>query len=114
MRSGGSKGACKLRGCTKLDGGAVLDKELDKEVFVESIRKRPKQLEEDAWTAHAKAGWAAVIDKRCLICDFYDPDFECTCPSHEMWYARPLSPEPTREDFERRGMKIEDGYLPDE
>lgn len=55
-----------------------------------------------------------AIDKRCLTCDFYDPDFECTCPSHEMWYACPLSPEPTREDFEGRGMKIEDGYLPDE
>lgn len=54
-----------------------------------------------------------AIDKRCYTCGFYDPDFTCTCPSYEMWYACPLSPEPTKEDFERRGMDIEDGYLPD-
>lgn len=40
-----------------------------------------------------------MISKRCLMCDFYDPDYDCTCPSSEMWYACPLSPDPTPEDF---------------
>lgn len=40
-----------------------------------------------------------MISKRCLMCDFYDPDYDCTCPSGEMWYACPLSPDPSPEDF---------------
>lgn len=40
-----------------------------------------------------------MIDKRCLSCGFYDPDFECTCPSLDRWYACPLEPEPKPEDF---------------
>ena len=35
----------------------------------------------------------------CLGCGFNDPDFGCTCPSNEMWYACPLSPDPSPEDF---------------
>lgn len=52
-----------------------------------------------------------MIDKKCLSCDFYDPDFECTCPSHEMWYACPLSPEPTPEDFEKGGFPDETNQI---
>lgn len=40
-----------------------------------------------------------MIDKKCLSCGFYDPDFECTCPSLDKWYACPLEPEPTPKDF---------------
>lgn len=54
-----------------------------------------------------------AIDRRCLTCGFYDPDFECTCPSYEMWYACLLSPEPAAEDFKERGMEVEDGYISD-
>ena len=36
----------------------------------------------------------------CLNCGFYDSDREgCTCPSIDKWYACPLEPEPTAEDF---------------
>lgn len=39
-----------------------------------------------------------MIDKKCLECDFYDPDFECTCSSYDKWYACLLE-KPTPEDF---------------
>ena len=32
-------------------------------------------------------------------CGFYDSDLGCSCPSSDMWYACPLSPEPNEEDF---------------
>lgn len=35
----------------------------------------------------------------CLGCGFYDCDFGCTCPSMDKWYACPLEPEPSPEDF---------------
>ena len=28
-----------------------------------------------------------MISKECLSCGFYDPDFECSCPPDEHWYA---------------------------
>lgn len=28
-----------------------------------------------------------------------DPSFDCTCPSSEMWYACPLSPDPPKDAF---------------
>lgn len=40
-----------------------------------------------------------MIDKKCLMCDFYDPDYECTCSPLDKWYACPLEPEPKPEDF---------------
>lgn len=40
-----------------------------------------------------------MIDKQCLYCGFYDSDYECTCPSLDRWYACPLEPEPSIEDF---------------
>lgn len=30
------------------------------------------------------------MEKECMMCDFNDPDFGCTCP---------LTPDPTPEDF---------------
>ena len=42
----------------------------------------------------------------CLGCGFNDPDFGCTCPSNEMWYACPLSPDPSPEGELR--YKVED------
>lgn len=38
-----------------------------------------------------------MIDKECLTCDFYDPDYECTCSPLDRWYACPLEPEPKLE-----------------
>ena len=36
----------------------------------------------------------------CYKCGFWDSDQEgCTCPSVDKWYACPLEPEPTEEDF---------------
>ena len=43
-----------------------------------------------------------MIDKKCLSCDFYDPDFECTCPPYDKWYACILN-KPTPVDFENGG-----------
>lgn len=40
-----------------------------------------------------------MIDKTCLNCGCYDSDFGCTCPSLDKWYACPLEPEPSPEDF---------------
>ena len=28
-----------------------------------------------------------MIDRRCLTCDYYDPDYECTISSPDEWYA---------------------------
>ena len=39
------------------------------------------------------------MSEECLRCDCYDSDFGCTCPSIDKWYACPLEPEPTAEDF---------------
>ena len=39
------------------------------------------------------------VKNPCLICDFYDPDFECSCPPSEMWYACSMEPELSPEDF---------------
>ena len=40
------------------------------------------------------------MPEECLNCGFYDSDRECcTCPSIDKWYACPLEPEPTAEDF---------------
>lgn len=41
----------------------------------------------------------------CLDCGFYDSDFGCTCPSLDKWYACPLEPKPSPEDFMTEGMK---------
>ena len=38
-----------------------------------------------------------MIDKKCLVCDFYDPDYECTCSPLDRWYACPLEAEPKLE-----------------
>lgn len=38
-----------------------------------------------------------MIDKECLICDFYDPDYECACSPLNRWYACPLEAEPKLE-----------------
>lgn len=38
-------------------------------------------------------------EDQCLTCDCYDPDRGCTMPSADKWYACPLEPEPTAEDF---------------
>lgn len=36
----------------------------------------------------------------CYNCGFWDSDYECcTCPSLDKWYACPLEPEPTEDDF---------------
>lgn len=42
---------------------------------------------------------STIIDKTCYRCGFNDPDMGCTCPSLDKWYACPLEPEPTEEDF---------------
>ena len=47
-----------------------------------------------------------MIDKKCLSCDFYDPDFECTCHPYDQWYACILN-KPTPEDFENGGKDNE-------
>lgn len=39
------------------------------------------------------------MENECMMCDFNDPDFGCTCPSSEMWYACLLTPDPSPEDF---------------
>lgn len=39
----------------------------------------------------------------CLSCDYYDSDFGCTCPSVDKFYACPLEPELTEEDFKITG-----------
>lgn len=39
------------------------------------------------------------MPEECLKCDCYDSDMGCTCPSIDKWYACPLEPEPTAEDF---------------
>ena len=39
------------------------------------------------------------MDNECLYCDFHDPDMGCTCPPFDKWYACPLEPAPTEEDF---------------
>ena len=37
---------------------------------------------------------------KCYNCGFWDSDYEgCTCPSLDKWYACPLEPEPTEDDF---------------
>lgn len=38
------------------------------------------------------------MEKECYGCDFNDPDYGCTCPPGEEWYACGLS-NPTEEDF---------------
>lgn len=39
-------------------------------------------------------------ENQCLNCGCWDSDREgCTCPSSDLWYACPLEPEPTAEDF---------------
>lgn len=38
-------------------------------------------------------------EKECRNCDFNDPDFGCVCPSYDKWYACPLEPQPSLEDF---------------
>lgn len=38
-----------------------------------------------------------MIDKRCLHCDCYDPDYECTMSAYDKYYACPLE----NEEFER-------------
>lgn len=35
----------------------------------------------------------------CWGCGFYDSDSGCTCSSLDLWYACPLEPEPSPEDF---------------
>lgn len=35
----------------------------------------------------------------CLQCDYSDPDVGCVCSSIDLWYACPLEPTPTEEDF---------------
>lgn len=39
------------------------------------------------------------INNPCIGCGFDDPDYGCTCPSSDLWYACPLEPEPMPEDF---------------
>ena len=46
----------------------------------------------------------------CFSCGFYDPDMGCTCSSLDKWYACPLEPAPTEEDF----MTEEDNNESDE
>lgn len=29
-----------------------------------------------------------MVDKACRNCAWYDPDYECTCPSNEPWQCR--------------------------
>ena len=37
----------------------------------------------------------------CRYCGFWDSDYEdCACPSMDKWYACPLEPEPTDEEWE--------------
>jgi hypothetical protein len=55
-----------------------------------------------------------AIDKRCYTCGFYDPDFTCTCPHSDKWYACPISPEPDWEKTIRRRNELEDGHFSDE
>nr|DAQ98306.1 MAG TPA: Protein of unknown function (DUF1604) [Caudoviricetes sp.] len=40
-----------------------------------------------------------MIDNQCFECDCYDSDFGCACSSLDKWYACPLEPEPSPEDF---------------
>ena len=40
------------------------------------------------------------MKNECLGCDFNDPDYGCTCPPGEEWYACGLS-NPTEEDFKQ-------------
>lgn len=54
----------------------------------------------------------------CVDCGFYDSDMGgCTCPSVDKWYACPLEPEPSLEDFmteeELRTMEDRCGTCPD-
>lgn len=46
----------------------------------------------------------------CLFCGLYDSDLGCTCPSVDKFYACPLEPELTEEDFKviRWNQKIEE------
>lgn len=44
----------------------------------------------------------------CFCCGFYDSDFGCICPPSEQWYACPLMPTPSEEDFEGRGENEEE------
>lgn len=46
-----------------------------------------------------------MIDKRCLRCDCYDPDYECTMPAYDKYYACPLE----NEEFEQHVRK--NGYV---
>lgn len=46
-----------------------------------------------------------MIDKRCLLCDFYDPDYECTLPTgHE--YACLLSKDNFTNDTNEVNIQI--------
>ncbi len=29
-----------------------------------------------------------MVDKACRKCGWYDPEYECTCPSNEPWQCR--------------------------
>ena len=52
-----------------------------------------------------------MIDS-CNLCGFYDLDScSCSCPSSEMWYACPLTPEPSEEDFKEHGFDLEKAGL---
>lgn len=38
--------------------------------------------------------------KECPDCGFWEPDYQaCTCPQSDKWYACPLEPEPSEDDF---------------
>lgn len=45
-------------------------------------------------------------DNPCFGCGFYDSDMGCTCSSLDIWYACPLEPELTEEDFKREKMDL--------
>ncbi len=40
-----------------------------------------------------------ILMDECIFCGCYDPDLGCTCPSVDKFYACPLEPELTEEDF---------------
>lgn len=41
------------------------------------------------------------IMNECYKCGFWDSDFEgCACPPEQKWFACPLEPEPTDEEWE--------------
>lgn len=40
-----------------------------------------------------------MIENECFECGFWDEDFGCTCSDLDKWYACPLEPEPTEDDF---------------